>query len=65
MDGWKPSFFLGCPVLRCELLVSGRVDTNTHTQLAKQFFEKIAISRLSRLGNVDDVVDSKQYPEIT
>ena len=38
MDGWKPSFFLGCPVLRC--YVSFREGRYKHTQLAKQLLEK-------------------------
>ena len=27
MDGWNTCFLLGWPILRCELLVSGRVLT--------------------------------------
>ena len=29
MDGWNTSFLLGWPILRCELLVSGRVQLPT------------------------------------
>ena len=30
MDGWNTILLLGWPIFRCELLVSGRVDTVNH-----------------------------------
>jgi len=31
MDGWNTSFLLGWPIIRCELLVSGRVTHNINS----------------------------------